>query len=1057
MFVGRELELLALDSSYQKMVAGSGSVLFLTGEAGLGKTTLVHEWWASVASRTRPVGTNSPDSVFLESACSVPIGGADVGRLEALQPWADVIALLERVPAPEPPVGESGNARRKLDMKRLIHDAAPAWAWALPLVGDFAHAALETSRLIRQQRNEGQPDLPAARAEYNPNAQNQQQVFQQYVNLVTTLAQQSPLAIFLDDLHWADVSSCNLLFYLSRQISEHRILVIATYRQDDAMAAQGGKGHPVITVKNEILRYGTGTEIALNYLGRNAIRSFLNDTFPGYVVDDRFERWLEKSSDGNALFMTQFVKTLHDDGHLNDLGAFVGDYATITIPASALAVVEERIRRLDPSLQELLTCATVEGEEFTTYVLAQLSDRKPRELFRELHSAIQQGLIMERGSVHVFATKTALYSFSHALFHRALYERMLGDEQRFLHRQCLDLLRGEWERTDGAHDRSPTLAAKVLTHAEKCEEWTIVADVSLAAAHEFWATYAEDEALEMTRRTLIASDHAGTNLHAQRAEAIFLRGRIAELRGAFADAEADYRTAEQAFRQLQKLERSVDAANGLGIALYRVGAYERALQESLRALAEAETRGYALGEASAHRAAGNALAARGSYAEALEHLEKSRSLCVKIGDVRGEANAIASMGVVEYSRGALVIAMDLYAKSLALYRTIGDRRGEAIALMNTGGVLLSRGAHEDAQVPFEESMAICRSIGDRPGEAIALSNIGSVFMARGAHAEALARFSQSHELCESIGDRQGEALARINIASVLTARCAYSDAAAHFNAGIMLCRELGDRWGESSALTGLGDVFAAQGEFADSVVSYRQGLSICEDIGNRMGAATALAGIGGVLCTCGNWDEAMEVLLRSRDIRRETGDVRAEANTLILIGFVHYLRGEHDKALDLYAISKQQSAALGNRQSEASAMTNIAHVHAAKGEMESAIGLYDRCLEMFRNLGDHLNSVEVRVGRGCALRSMARYAEARRDLTLALETATSIGARAKEASARGELGTLLLLERSDTAAAKVRNCHDAIHMFRRAAELCRESGMVRDAVRWEAELALLNT
>src|SRR5579872_5671843 len=134
MLVGRTLELDVLNTSFRAMLEGKGSILFLTGEAGLGKTTLVHEWWKTIA----------PDSaIYAEAACSIPIGNVDVGRLEALQPWADVVAQLQAIGSEE---------KKKLDLKKLIRDAAPAWAWAIPVVGGLVHAALETAQVITEQR-----------------------------------------------------------------------------------------------------------------------------------------------------------------------------------------------------------------------------------------------------------------------------------------------------------------------------------------------------------------------------------------------------------------------------------------------------------------------------------------------------------------------------------------------------------------------------------------------------------------------------------------------------------------------------------------------------------------------------------------------------------------------------------------------------------------------------------------------------------------------------------------------------------------------------------------
>ncbi|HZV12080.1 MAG TPA: AAA family ATPase, partial [Candidatus Kapabacteria bacterium] len=133
MLVGREQELSVLNTTYRKMLEGEGSILFIVGEAGLGKTTLVHEWQNTIASDA---------VIYAEAACSIPIGNVDVGLLEALQPWADIVGQLQSC---------IEKNHKKLDLKKLVYDAAPAWAWAIPLIGDIAHAVIETHRLVKEQ------------------------------------------------------------------------------------------------------------------------------------------------------------------------------------------------------------------------------------------------------------------------------------------------------------------------------------------------------------------------------------------------------------------------------------------------------------------------------------------------------------------------------------------------------------------------------------------------------------------------------------------------------------------------------------------------------------------------------------------------------------------------------------------------------------------------------------------------------------------------------------------------------------------------------------------
>src|SRR5688500_12697892 len=92
MLVGRELELQELDARLKAMRRGEGSVVFVAGEAGLGKTTLIHHWWGAVQMKMRQLDVPAP--LFAEAACSVPVASMDVGQLEALQPFAGLMQSL---------------------------------------------------------------------------------------------------------------------------------------------------------------------------------------------------------------------------------------------------------------------------------------------------------------------------------------------------------------------------------------------------------------------------------------------------------------------------------------------------------------------------------------------------------------------------------------------------------------------------------------------------------------------------------------------------------------------------------------------------------------------------------------------------------------------------------------------------------------------------------------------------------------------------------------------------------------------------------------------------
>lgn len=931
MIVGREREFNVLSARLDRMLAGTGSVLFITGEAGLGKTTLVHEWWNGENAKWKMENANAdsasaagefpiPVSLFLESACSIPIGNVDVGRMEALQPWADVIGQLDGDDSSSaPPAASSENkpidlkklakdsastwalavpmvggfayaaletsrlvkeqrARHAtIDLKQLLRDAAPAWAWALPVVGDVVHAAAETARLAHEQVHGGDDSVR--------NALNQEQVFQQYANLLGKVALDTPLVIFLDDLHWADTTSCNLLFHLSRQIADKRILVICTYRLDDALAALDGKGHPILTVQNEILRYQCGEVLTLAHLDADAVRDIMRGAFPAYTPDPVWEAWLLKHSGGNALFVTQYIKTLREDRLLNDSGAFVGDYHAIGVPPTALAVVQERARRLDEATRTLLMYATAEGEEFTAYVLEHLTERKPLELLGMLHAAVKQGLIVQKGKSRMFAnTMTAHFGFSHALFHKALYDQLIDAQKDFLHRQCFELLRAEWERAITTPPQATPLGSKLLTHAEKCEEWAVASDVAFALAQHSAATYANDEALAMCAAclrydTLLPDAPRRGAVH-------YLQGTVLANLSRYEDAATAFAAAAHTFDALGMNERAIDAINGRASALLNLSRYQDA-RDLLATLATtyAETLArWKIGEAVALRSIGSSFTMQGDYQAALDAYTKSLAIAESVNDMPGAcaarggigdvlvnigsceealahyrhcldyyqsvdnrpqtANACSRIGYACKLLGQYPEAIAFFDRCYALHASTGSQRGLVIALLNKGSTLLLLGDVDAALPCFESSLALLASMKDKHLEANALLGIVNVNIRRQEYAEALERLAACLVLYESIGEKAGgaEVYGRMGIVHALVGND--REALACFDRAHAICEEIGLRQLDVFALYHRGETLLRMGRTEDAGASFTKGLSMATEIGNTFGIGCCHGGMG---------------------------------------------------------------------------------------------------------------------------------------------------------------------------------------------------------------------
>lgn len=820
------------------MRSGHGGIVFLCGEAGQGKSALVHEWTAKLGD----------ECLAAYSPCSIPVSDADVGFMEPLRPWGNV---LRQITAAE-------------SARSLIERYAPAWQGA-----------------------GGSPPAFADTSQRNPNASNQAQVFQQFGNLLQEAARHTPLVITLDDIHCADASSLLLLHHLAGHIAPHAVLVIATYRPEDALEAQDTHGHPLLSLKNAILAAGHGHEMSLGELSSTAIRAVLQAHFPTYVPDDRMEHWLHKISHGNALYVTQYILMLRERELLSDSGAFLGEYRDLHPPATAFDVVKLRTAHLSATSRTILQYATGHGVAFTPTILARLTRRAPLDVIQVLDNAERQGVVRTIPQRDAGAgLPTTTFSFSHALMQKALYEGLDSADRNRLHAACFQTLKEEWERSRRAPQFPVDTALTLIVHAQRCNAWDTVAEVALATGRAIWRSFGEQETLGMVDHVLAACE-AGTGLDRYRAEALCLRGGVHQLRARTQHALADLQTAEQVFRSAGYAAQAVDAINEQSSCLFQIAHYDASLAAAGRALEESRAIGDAKGEARAFLNFGNAHSARGAYDESARAYKECLAANVAIGNRSGEAYVRVNLGVLYASWGTYPDALACYEAAAVILAELGDRRAEAVVKDNIGNVQSSLGMHEQALESHQQSLAVNIAIGDRVSEARVQNNLGCTLVRIDRHDDALRSFQASAATCIAIDDSVGEGRAVNNIGAILMQRGEFDEARKQFERCLEIYTSVGDLSGEAVTLGHLGELLFKTGQCAESRHVLEKSLAILEEMGALpyQGFCCALLGrtLEGEASSMQGDDRraalqrAATYLQRCADIRTETGEQALDA------------------------------------------------------------------------------------------------------------------------------------------------------------------------------------
>jgi DNA-binding SARP family transcriptional activator/predicted ATPase len=389
--VGREPELDQLHHLFDQALSGKRQVVLVTGEPGLGKTSLVE--------------------LFVRAACdraSLWIGHGQClehrGAAEAYMPVLEALGRLCAAPGGEAIVA-------------LLAQRAPTWLVQMPWL--VTAAAFETL----QQRA-----LGATR----------ERMLREMAESLETLTADRPLLLVLEDLHWADYSTVDLLTRLAHRQEPARLLVIGTYRPADAMMQE----HPLHPLAQELRIRGHGVELPLTFLTEQAVEEYLARRFRGTALPDGLARLIHERTDGNPLFMVNLVDSWVAAGLLSeDEGQWTLrtglDALASGVPESLRALIAQQLARLRPEEQEVLEVASVGGMQFATAAVAAGLTDTEEQVETRCAALARRGQFVQESGIADWADGTVAteFTFIHHLYRQVLYERVPAGRQVRLHRE----------------------------------------------------------------------------------------------------------------------------------------------------------------------------------------------------------------------------------------------------------------------------------------------------------------------------------------------------------------------------------------------------------------------------------------------------------------------------------------------------------------------------------------------------------------------------------------------------------------------------------------------
>ena len=255
-------------------------------------------------------------------------------------------------------------------------------------------------------------------------------LFVQARDFLAAVAARRPLVLILDDLHWADPASLELLRYLARQRTTAPLFLV-TYRVEELT-----RGHPLYGLLPTLVREAYAARLDLERLGDDAVRSLVRARYPLPEADEaRLAAYLQDRAEGNPFFIGELLRMLEKDAlhHLSDGGWALGDLSWAGVPLLLRQVIEARVARLGEDARGLLTVAAMIGQEVPLALWAKVSGIGEEALLDVVERAVEAHLLVE-------TPEGTRARFVHALIREVLYEGVLPSRRRIWHRRVAEAL-----------------------------------------------------------------------------------------------------------------------------------------------------------------------------------------------------------------------------------------------------------------------------------------------------------------------------------------------------------------------------------------------------------------------------------------------------------------------------------------------------------------------------------------------------------------------------------------------------------------------------------------
>ena len=595
--VGRSAELAAIEQHWEKAISGNGAFVMVTGEPGLGKTTLVQNFLQSLEEDSQ--------TMVATGRCSERLGSGE--------PYLPFLEALT----------EMAGSRHGALLRAILKSKAPTWFMQL-----FPTSSSDSSfEQISRELVGG----------------SQERMRRELVEAMEEIGKSYAVCILLEDIHWSDLATTELIAYLGKRIATLPLLVMGTYRPSELLR----ENHPLRSILLEIQGHGISAELALGFLSKEDVDTYLALEYEEHRFPPQFAAWIHQKTEGNPLFLVDLLHYLVKRQAIvrAENWQLVKPIENLegNVPASVRSMIERKMETLSEDQRKLLSVASVQGETFDTLIVAQVAKIDELRLEEELETLNRMhGLVKPVQEVELEdGALTVRYKFVHVLYQNTLYLALTAKRRILLHAQVGETLEQH------VTSRTGSITAELAQHFDRARQPGRALPYYLKAAENAVSKFANVQAETYCSRALELADKLPQeDKDRQRLSILLMRGQTRFDMSQFDNAVADF---QEMLASAERLDDVTAQANGryqLGLSLFFSKRNDELEEQTERLFVLAREHQLGLASAQGHHLLGAQRSCYGHLDEASQHLHQAEQEARQIDDRAILASALTWQGEV---------------------------------------------------------------------------------------------------------------------------------------------------------------------------------------------------------------------------------------------------------------------------------------------------------------------------------------------------------------------------------------------------------------------------